>query len=95
MKKDNDVIFAAEDVHLCRSKISFDYPLRTLEYKKGIMIMLPKDPFILFSYINTQLRDRYSSLENLCDDLDVSEKEICCTLEQAGFVYSPEKNRFE
>ena len=31
--------------------------------------MLPQDPVILLSYINTRLRDSYSSLEALCDDL--------------------------
>ena len=31
--------------------------------------MLPEDPVILLSYVNTKLRDEYSSLEALCDDL--------------------------
>ncbi len=31
--------------------------------------MLPQDPVILLSHINTRLRDSYSSLEALCDDL--------------------------
>ncbi len=30
---------------------------------------LPKDPNILLSYINTKLRDDYTSLDALCDDL--------------------------
>ena len=30
--------------------------------------MLPKDPFILLSYVNTRLRDRFSDLEELCED---------------------------
>ncbi|WP_347493503.1 DUF4250 domain-containing protein [Ruminococcus sp. HUN007] len=38
--------------------------------------MLPNDPAILLSVINTKLRDQYSSLAALCDDLDVSEDEI-------------------
>ena len=28
--------------------------------------MIPKDPVILLSYVNTQLRDYYESLEALC-----------------------------
>ena len=28
--------------------------------------MIPKDPMILLSYVNTQLRDYYESLEALC-----------------------------
>ncbi|HJB69908.1 MAG TPA: DUF4250 domain-containing protein, partial [Candidatus Flavonifractor avistercoris] len=31
--------------------------------------MLPKDPVILLSVINTKLRDFYPSLDALCDDL--------------------------
>ena len=33
---------------------------------------LPKDPMILFSFINTKLRDKYTSLDELCDDLDIN-----------------------
>ena len=32
---------------------------------------LPQDPVMLLSYINTQLRDNYSSLEELCASLSV------------------------
>ena len=35
------------------------------------MAALPKDPFILFSVINTKLRDFYPSLDALCADLQV------------------------
>ena len=28
--------------------------------------MIPKDPVMLLSYVNTQLRDYYESLEALC-----------------------------
>ena len=34
------------------------------------MSTLPKDPMILLSYINTQLRDNYSSLGEMCQILD-------------------------
>ena len=56
--------------------------------------MLPKDPFILLSYINTKLRDEYSSLEELCDDLDISGEDLCDQMSQIGFRYDPEQNRF-
>ncbi len=56
--------------------------------------MLPKDPMILFSLINTKLRDFYSSLDDLCEDMDVSKPEIESILSEAGFRYDPEKNRF-
>ena len=56
--------------------------------------MLPKDPFILLSYLNTKLRDEYSSLDELCDDLDICEEELCDQLSGIGFHYDPEQNRF-
>lgn len=55
---------------------------------------LPQDPFILLSYVNTQLRDNFSSLEALCDDAGVPVAEVVSRLEQAGFQYDPEQNRF-
>ena len=38
--------------------------------------MLPNDPMILLSYINTKLRDEYASLDELCDDLNEDRKQI-------------------
>ncbi|MGN0228481.1 MAG: DUF4250 domain-containing protein [Muribaculaceae bacterium] len=55
---------------------------------------LPKNPLILLSYINLNLRDHYSSLDALCDDLDVDKDELVKTLREAGFEYSEEQNRF-
>ena len=44
------------------------------------MSTLPKDPMILLSYINTQLRDNYSSLGEMCQILDLDELHIRKTL---------------
>jgi len=55
---------------------------------------LPKDPFMLLSYINTQLRDNFSSLSELCASLGEDEESIKGTLENAGFAYDSELNRF-
>ena len=55
---------------------------------------LPKDPFMLLSYVNTQLRDNFSSLSELCDSLGEDEGAIRGTLENAGFVYDESLNRF-
>ena len=38
--------------------------------------MIPKDPVMLLSYINTQLRDFYDSFEDLCKALDLDENDI-------------------
>lgn len=55
---------------------------------------LPKDPIMLLSYINTQLRDNYPSLSELAASLGVNEKDITEPLKKAGYVYDPETNRF-
>ena len=56
--------------------------------------MLPKDPMILLSYVNTKLRDEYDSLKTLCEDLDLDETALRETLERVGFTYREEQNRF-
>ena len=56
--------------------------------------MLPKDPVILLSVINTKLRDRYSSLADLCDDLGENESEIVEKLSSIGYAYNTKENRF-
>ncbi len=55
---------------------------------------LPNDPMILFSTVNTYLRDRYRSLDELCDDLGVDRKELEAKLLQAGFEYNEKSNKF-
>lgn len=55
---------------------------------------LPKDPFMLLSYVNTQLRDNFSSLTELAKSLGADEEEIRSTLEKAGFAYDGGLNRF-
>lgn len=56
---------------------------------------LPKDPFILLSMINMKLRDSYSSLDALCDDMDEDKDEIISTLSAAGFEYDESTNSFK
>ena len=55
---------------------------------------VPNDPMILLSYINTQLRDNYSSLEELAKSLSVDENEIKSKLSSIGYDYNPELNKF-
>ncbi|MDE6172082.1 DUF4250 domain-containing protein [uncultured Bacteroides sp.] len=55
---------------------------------------LPEDPMMLFSFINMKLRDCYSSLDELCEDMDVSKEKIVDVLRSAGFEYSAEHNKF-
>lgn len=55
---------------------------------------IPTDPAILLSYINTQLRDNYSSLEELSKSLSVDENEIKSKLSAIGYEYNEELNKF-
>lgn len=56
--------------------------------------MIPKDPMILVSYINSQLRDFYPSLEELCESMQISEKNIKASLMKIDYVYDKELNQF-
>ena len=56
--------------------------------------MLPKDPNILLSVVNTKLRDEFSSLEDLCAALDEDQEAICQTLAVLSYRYDREQNRF-
>lgn len=58
------------------------------------MAGLPKDPYMLLSVINMKLRDFYSSLDALCDDMDESRAEIEATMAKAGYRYDAERNAF-
>ena len=58
---------------------------------------MPDDPIMLFSYLNTKLRDNYSSLEALADDMGISAQEldeIKKKLSDAGFSYDEKRNQF-
>jgi hypothetical protein len=55
---------------------------------------LPKDPFILLSYINTQLRDNDCSLEELCQSLDIDMSSVVSELSGIGYTYQEEQNCF-
>ncbi|WP_026526369.1 DUF4250 domain-containing protein [Butyrivibrio sp. VCD2006] len=59
--------------------------------------MIPKDPVMLLSYINTQLRDNYGSLEALAEGLDLGKdelNEIVKKLEGIGYTYNADANKF-
>ncbi len=56
--------------------------------------MLPNDPVMLLSVVNTKLRDEYPSLAELCLALDVDSTEIISKLAPLGYVYDESANRF-
>lgn len=57
-------------------------------------VVIPTDPAMLLSYLNTKLRDEYSSLDELCGDLCLSREEIEEKLRAIGYVYDRTNNRF-
>ena len=56
--------------------------------------MLPTDPMILLSYVNTQLRDFYPDLTSLCKDNGLDQEEICKKLRSIDYEYDLELNKF-
>ena len=56
--------------------------------------MLPNDPIMLLSFVNMKLRDRYASLDALCEDMDVDEQQLRSRLLEGGYEYSGERNQF-
>ena len=55
---------------------------------------LPEDPMMLFSMVNMKLRDWYSSLDELCEDMNVDKDSLIRKLNSVGFEYSQENNKF-
>ncbi|MEE3393039.1 MAG: DUF4250 domain-containing protein [Lachnospiraceae bacterium] len=55
---------------------------------------IPKDPAILLSVINTALRDRYPSLDELCASEGVDKADIIDALKKLDYTYDAGQNRF-
>ena len=56
--------------------------------------MVPKDPVMLLSYINTQLRDFYPSLDALAAGLEIDKKEVEEKLRSIDYEYDAALNKF-
>ena len=76
--------------HRCRAGTS---PMSTPACGKA-QTMLPNDPVMLLSYINTHLRDDYESLDDLCSSLDLDKETLCEKLGEIGYTYREETNSF-
>lgn len=55
---------------------------------------LPGDPVILLGVVNTKLRDFYPSLEAMCDDMRIDEKELTEKLGMIDYEYDAGRNQF-
>ena len=56
---------------------------------------IPNDPMILLSFVNTKLRDEYSTLEEFCKGHDLDVESLKKKLEEIGFEYNAELKQFE
>ena len=55
---------------------------------------LPRDPVMLLSVVNTKLRDYYSTLDVLCEDMQVDTQELIGKLEMIDYTYDAGSNQF-
>lgn len=56
--------------------------------------MLPADPVMRLSFVNTKLRDFYDSLDAFCQDLDVDKEELINSLAVIDYHYDAQRNQF-
>lgn len=56
---------------------------------------LPRDAFMLLSFVNTHLRDDGSSLEDFCEDYGVTVAYICGRMDEIGYRYDESANAFK
>nr|WP_296958864.1 DUF4250 domain-containing protein [uncultured Mediterraneibacter sp.] len=55
---------------------------------------LPGDPVMLLSVVNTKLRDFYPSLDTMCEEMELNQKELTDKLEMIDYEYDEQKNQF-
>ena len=56
---------------------------------------LPSDPVMLMSVLNTELRDKYSSLDSLCKALNLDRTELEKKLAGINYFYDENRNAFK
>ena len=56
--------------------------------------MLPKDPVILLSFVNTKLRDEFVSFDELCAALDADAAALTETFSAIGYHNDAGRNQF-
>jgi hypothetical protein len=58
------------------------------------MNQLPKDPMLLLSVVNTQLRDHFPNFSELCKFYSIEESEIENKLRDIDYEYDVVTNQF-
>ncbi len=59
-----------------------------------MLTVLPKDPILLLSVVNTKLRDEYKDLDALCEDLSVEKEQLTEALKAIDYLYDAGQNQF-
>ena len=57
--------------------------------------MIPENPVMLLSFVNTKLRDQFDSLESFCDYYDLNQEELEAKLKTIDYTYNQELNQFK
>lgn len=57
--------------------------------------VLSMNPNILLSMVNMKLRDFYSNLSALCEEIGVTEEELKEKLNSIGYKYKRDQNQFK
>ena len=55
---------------------------------------LPNDPMLCLSVVNTKLRDHYTNLDTLCDDLAIEKSSLIRKLGNIDYAYDEKTNQF-
>lgn len=55
---------------------------------------IPTDPVILLSFVNTQLRDFYPTLEDFCEDAGITPDQLQEKLSAIDYIYDKTQNQF-
>ena len=58
------------------------------------MNTLPKDPVMLLSFVNTQLRDHYPSREEFAAISQIDAAEVISAVKKIDYEYDPATNQF-
>lgn len=56
--------------------------------------MIPNDPVMLLSFVNLKLRDYYSNLDVMCEDMDIDQMQLVEKLAAIDYHYDAEQNKF-
>ncbi|MBQ6814722.1 MAG: DUF4250 domain-containing protein [Lachnospiraceae bacterium] len=59
-----------------------------------VYMSIPNDPMMLLSFVNLKLRDYYSSLDDMCEDMELVKDDIIAKLADIDYEYDKDLNKF-